>query len=70
MNLIRLGNRIVLKRSETVLNSEVLLHGEQALDFSFDFGGIAGGRVGRDVWFDMGEFFKEKRPVRITPHQK
>ena len=82
MNLIRLGNKIVLKnynctelRSAAAIVTEIstglkpyptqIIYGERALDFSFDFGGIAGGRVGRDE-FDMGGFFHEKRPVRIS----
>ena len=42
-----------------------VVYGERALDISFDFGGIAGGRVGKGE-FDIAKFFGEKPPVRIS----
>ncbi len=42
-----------------------MVYGERALDISFDFVGIAGGRVGKGE-FDIAEFFGEKPPVRIS----
>ncbi len=46
-------------------HSKQVVYGERALDISFDFGGIAGGRVGKGE-FDIAEFFGEKPPVRIS----
>jgi len=45
------------------------VYGERALDISFDFGGIAGGRpssmdAGDD--FDIADFFEEEAPIRIS----
>ena len=42
-----------------------IVYGERALDVSFDFGGIAGGQVGKED-FDIAKFFGEKPPVRIS----
>ncbi|XP_064402058.1 uncharacterized protein LOC135347879 [Halichondria panicea] len=42
-----------------------VVYGERALDMSFDFGGIAGGHVGKGE-FDIAKFFGEKPPVRIS----
>ena len=42
-----------------------IVYGGQALDLSFDFGGISGGRLA-DGEFDMAAFFGEERPIRIT----
>ena len=42
-----------------------IIYGERALDMTFDFSGIAGGRVGNQE-FDIAKFFGEKPPVRIT----
>lgn len=48
-----------------------IVYGERSLDMSFDFGGIAGGRVGKGE-FDMAKFFGIEPPMRInslsTPH--
>ena len=42
-----------------------VVYGERALDFTFDFGGIAGGRLDKDE-FNMADFFGEQAPVRIS----
>ncbi len=42
-----------------------IVYGERALDMSFDFGGIAGGQVGKDE-FDIAAFFGIKPPLRIN----
>ena len=82
MNLIRMGNKKVLKRYNCTELREAaiavtnvttgkephpkqIVYGERALDVSFDFGGIAGGRVGKGE-FDIAKFFGEKPPVRIS----
>ena len=42
-----------------------VVYGERALDFTFDFGGIAGGHLDEGE-FNMADFFGEKAPVRIS----
>ena len=42
-----------------------VVYGARALDLVFDFGGIAGGKVG-DTEFDLANFFGVKAPKRIT----
>ena len=41
------------------------IYGERALDVAFDFGGIAGGHVGKHE-FDMAKFFGLEAPTRIS----
>lgn len=41
------------------------IYGERALDVSFDFGGIAGGHLGKNE-FDMAKFFGIEAPSRIS----
>lgn len=82
MNLIRLGNKKVLKRYKCTALREAarkvteittgdmppvkqIVYGERSLDISFDFGGIAGGRVGKGE-FDLAKFFGIKPPMRIN----
>ena len=42
-----------------------VIYGERALDLAFDFGSIAGGKVGESD-FDLAEFFGEAAPIRIS----
>lgn len=42
-----------------------VVYGERALDFTFDFGNIAGGHTSEGD-FNMADFFGEKAPVRIS----
>ena len=82
MNLIRMGNKKVLKmykctylrtaaRNITQITTgrdphpKQVVYGDRALDLSFDFGGIGGGRLA-DGEFDLAEFFGEERPIRIS----
>ena len=82
MNLIRMGNKKVLKmynctylRTAAINITKIttgrephpkqIVYGERALDLSFDFGGIGGGRLA-DGEFDMAAFFGEERPIRIS----
>jgi len=82
MNLIRMGNKKVLKmynctylrtaaRNITQITTgrdphqKQVVYGDRALDLSFDFGGIGGGRLA-DGEFDLAAFFGEERPIRIS----
>ena len=82
MNLIRMGNKKVLKmynctylrtaaRNITQITTgrdphqQQVVYGDRALDLSFDFGGIGGGRLA-DGEFDLAAFFGEERPIRIS----
>ena len=42
-----------------------VIYGARALDMAFDFGNIAGGKVG-ETDFNLAEFFGEEAPVRIS----
>lgn len=42
-----------------------VVYGDRALDFTFDFGGIAGGQLAKRE-FDMAEFFGVTAPIRIS----
>ena len=48
--------------TDTAPHPKQIIYGKRALDLTFDFGGIAGGKSG----FDLAKFFGVKAPKRIT----
>ena len=65
VNLRKAAVRITEVSTGIKPHPKQIIYGERALDVTFDFGGIAGGRYGEGD-FDLAEFFGEKRPMRIS----
>ena len=59
------ARKVTLFTTGTEPHSKKIVYGERSCDLTFDFSGIAGGRL-REEDFDMPKFFGIKPPIRIT----